>query len=107
GTIVGLIMCPSKNVKLEGSDEDKDKDSDDGKDSDHKSKHTDDNDSDKDSDHHDQDSDNINTHKNHVNTWHADAHSRRLTLYFQNLDIVTKGASITQKSWKEIPTPAF
>ncbi|MBI5596777.1 MAG: hypothetical protein HY928_11860 [Elusimicrobia bacterium] len=105
GTIVGLVMCPSKNVKLENSEEDKDSDRDTDYDQDHRSKYT--SDKDTDNDHHDQDSDGVSTHVDHSNDWHQDAHKKRLTFYFQDLDIKTKGSSITQKSWREIPVQAF
>lgn len=103
-TIVGLLISGNKVTKMESSDSDSEDENDDHYDSDHHAKNT----SNSDSDHHNEEPSDLSTHKSHNNDWNAEAHKRRLTVYFQdNLDIHIIGSGQTQKSWQEVPSPAF
>lgn len=106
GTIVGLIMAAHKETKLESADSDSEHDSDStNHDTDHYSTYTDDRDTD--SDKHGHEPPGLSTHKDHINDWQHNAHKRRLTLYFQDLDIRVIGSGVTQKTWQEISAAAF
>ncbi len=110
GVIVGLLMCPEKTANFGNSDEDKDddkdKDSDPDTDGDHDRDHHAKYEGDDDNDHHDDEPVGGLGHKTH-DDGDEEGHKRRLTLYFQDLDIQLIGAGETRKSWLEVPVTPF
>lgn len=110
GVIVGMVLSPQKTVSIGNSDEDDDDDKDSGghdrdedHDRDYQSKYADD---DSTIDHHDQDPVAGLGHKDH-DDWDEEGHKRRLTLYFQDLDVKLIGAGETRKDWVEVPVTPF
>ena len=104
GAFIGALVAADKSIELSGSDEDDDDNHDDDYDCDHHSSWNDDDNR----DHHHDDPPNFN-HKEHNNCDnHHEAHSRRMTFYYQdNLAVQLIGSGQKQTLFKEVASPAF